>query len=380
MEKAVVLVGGAGKGIKPITGDMPKSLIRVVGKPVIERILDSLIACRFKEVILVSDQPRYFEEVTIKYGHLISVELIRQAGSDILGAILSASDLITGDTLLVYGDTLVPYDAYETVISTYYTYGKPVLMVIPEEDIRLYGAVKLGDLNKVVDFVEKPATEISGAYAYGGIAVINKELVEVLEESLSVEEGIRRFISRRSLIAAIWSGWWVDIGFPWDVLKANYYILSEIRDVRISSKASIASSAVIRGPVLIDGEVIIDHYVVLNGPLYIGSGCEVNTYSIIGKYSSLEGNNYVDTYSEVFWSSLQPNSIIGRNSYVYMTVAGSNAIIESNVITSTSIKKELIMYEKGLTVSRNLMSYLRRSFYVEHGSRVKAGSIIGSVN
>jgi len=376
----VVLVGGAGKGIKPITGDMPKSLIRVVGKPVIERILDSLIACRFKEVILVSDQPRYFEEVTIKYGHLISVELIRQAGSDILGAILSASDLITGDTLLVYGDTLVPYDAYETVISTYYTYGKPVLMVIPEEDIRLYGAVKLGDLNKVVDFVEKPATEISGAYAYGGIAVINKELVEVLEESLSVEEGIRRFISRRSLIAAIWSGWWVDIGFPWDVLKANYYILSEIRDVRISSKASIASSAVIRGPVLIDGEVVIDHYVVLNGPLYIGSGCEVNTYSIIGKYSSLEGNNYVDTYSEVFWSSLQPNSIIGRNSYVYMTVAGSNAIIESNVITSTSIKKELIMYEKGLTVSRNLMSYLRRSFYVEHGSRVKAGSIIGSVN
>ena len=376
----MVLVGGAGKGIKPITGDMPKSLIRVVGKPVIERILDSLIACRFKEVILVSDQPRYFEEVTIKYGHLISVELIRQAGSDILGAILSASDLITGDTLLVYGDTLVPYDAYETVISTYYTYGKPVLMVIPEEDIRLYGAVKLGDLNKVVDFVEKPATEISGAYAYGGIAVINKELVEVLEESLSVEEGIRRFISRRSLIAAIWSGWWVDIGFPWDVLKANYYILSEIRDVRISSKASIASSAVIRGPVLIDGEVIIDHYVVLNGPLYIGSGCEVNTYSIIGKYSSLEGNNYVDTYSEVFWSSLQPNSIIGRNSYVYMTVAGSNAIIESNVITSTSIKKELIMYEKGLTVSRNLMSYLRRSFYVEHGSRVKAGSIIGSVN
>ncbi len=376
----MVLVGGAGKGIKPITGDMPKSLIRVVGKPVIERILDSLIACRFKEVILVSDQPRYFEEVTIKYGHLISVELIRQAGSDILGAILSASDLITGDTLLVYGDTLVPYDAYETVISTYYTYGKPVLMVIPEEDIRLYGAVKLGDLNKVVDFVEKPATEISGAYAYGGIAVINKELVEVLEESLSVEEGIRRFISRRSLIAAIWSGWWVDIGFPWDVLKANYYILSEIRDVRISSKASIASSAVIRGPVLIDGEVVIDHYVVLNGPLYIGSGCEVNTYSIIGKYSSLEGNNYVDTYSEVFWSSLQPNSIIGRNSYVYMTVAGSNAIIESNVITSTSIKKELIMYEKGLTVSRNLMSYLRRSFYVEHGSRVKAGSIIGSVN
>lgn len=376
MERAIVLVGGVGKGMKPVTGGMPKSLIRVVGKSVIERILDNLIACRFKEVALVSDQPSYFEEVTIKYGHLISVELIKQVGSDILGAILSAKDYITKDMLLVYGDTLVPYDAYETVINTYYTYGKPVLMVIPEEDVRLYGAVKLGDFNKVVDFIEKPSTEINGAYAYGGIAIINKELVEVLEESPSVEEGIKKFISRRSLIAAIWSGWWVDIGFPWDVLKANYYILSEMRDVRISSRASIAPSVIIRGPILIDSEAVVDHYVVLNGPLYIGRECEVNSHSLIGKYSSLEGNNYVDTYSEVFWSSLQPNSIVGRNAYIYMTVAGSNAVIESNVVTSTSLKKELVMYEKGLTVSRNLMNYLKRSFYVEYGGRVKAGSII----
>lgn len=375
MEKAVVLVGGSGRGVKPITGGKPKSLIRLAGKSVIERILENLIKCRVREVILVSDQPSYFEDVTVAYGRVINVELVKQVGSDILGAILSAKELITKDTLLVYGDTLVPHEAFETVINAYLTYGKPILMVIPEEDVKLYGAVLIDSLNRVVDFVEKPSTDIAGAYAFGGISVVSKELITVFEESSSVDEGIKKYVSGKgSVVAAIWSGWWVDIGFPWDILKANYYVLSGLNSSIVSSKASIASSVIVRGPVVIEEDAVVDHYVVLNGPLYIGRGCEVGTHSLVGKYSSLEGDNYVDTFSEVFWSSLQPRSNVGRGSYLYLTVVGEGATVESCVTTYTGVKKEIAIPNKGVTIGKNLMNYLKNVHYVEYGGRLTSST------
>jgi NDP-sugar pyrophosphorylase family protein len=380
MDRAVVLVGGSGTGVRDITGGMPKALLKVVGKSVVERVIDGLLMCGLKDITLVSDQPSLFEDVTVKYGDVADIQVIKQVGSGVRDAILSAKDVLSKPTLLVYGDTLVPYEAYRMVVNAYLTYGKPVIMVVPEEDVRLYGAVSIDGEGRVVDFIEKPTTEIDGAYAYGGIAVYDKELIEVLEESSTVDEAFKRYIGRRVFKVAIWSGWWVDIGFPWDLLKATYYILSELRDVRISSKASIASTAVVKGPLIIEDDVEVDHYTVLKGPLYIGRNVTIEPHSLVDNYTSLEEGVYTEAYTEFFWSSIQPKVVIGHNSHIYLTVIGSEAVIEGNVITSADMRKNAlinILSSRGVAaISKTLLNYLRRCSSISHKAKISAGSII----
>ncbi|MEM1982958.1 MAG: sugar phosphate nucleotidyltransferase [Sulfolobales archaeon] len=379
MERAIVLVGGAGSGVRTVSGGKPKALLKVAGKSVVERIIENLLACNLKEIILVSDQPPLFEDVTLKYGDVVDIQVVKQISDGIRNAILSARDMFDKPSLLIYGDTLVPHEAYRMVINAYVTYGKPVIMVVPEEDVKLYGAVSISESNKVIDFVEKPSKDIDGAYAYGGIAIFDKEVIEVLEESAGVDDAIKKYTNRRTLKAAIWSGWWVDIGFPWDLLKANYYILNELDGVWISSKASIAPTAVVKGPLIIEDDVTVDHYTILEGPLFIGRGVDVSTHSIVGRYSSLEEGTYVDTYSEIFWSSIQPKAVIGRNSYINLAVVGSEAVIESNVITAADIRKDLLLQaivSKSLTLSKALSNTLRLGSFVGSKTKVKAGSIM----
>ncbi|MEM0453859.1 MAG: sugar phosphate nucleotidyltransferase [Sulfolobales archaeon] len=379
MERAIVLVGGAGSGVRTVSGGKPKALLKVAGKSVVERIIENLLACNLKEIILVSDQPPLFEDVTLKYGDVVDIQVVKQISDGIRNAILSARDMFDKSSLLIYGDTLVPHEAYRMVINAYVTYGKPVIMVVPEEDVKLYGAVSISESNKVIDFVEKPSKDIDGAYAYGGIAIFDKEVIEVLEESAGVDDAIKKYTNRRTLKAAIWSGWWVDIGFPWDLLKANYYILNELDGVWISSKASIAPTAVVKGPLIIEDDVTVDHYTILEGPLFIGRGVDVSTHSIVGRYSSLEEGTYVDTYSEIFWSSIQPKAVIGRNSYINLAVVGSEAVIESNVITAADIRKDLLLQaivSKSLTLSKALSNTLRLGSFVGSKTKVKAGSIM----
>ncbi|MEM4566924.1 MAG: sugar phosphate nucleotidyltransferase [Sulfolobales archaeon] len=379
MKQAIVLVGGMGSGVKAISGGAPKALLKVAGKSVIERIIENLLVCGLREVVLVSDQPTLFEDVTVKYGDVIDVQVVKQVGSGIRDAILSARDMVSSASLLIYGDTLVPHEAYRMVINAYITYGRPVILVVPEEDVKLYGAVLIGEGNRVSDFIEKPSTDIDGAYAYGGVAVFDKELVETLEESSNVDEGIRKYVSRKALKAAIWSGWWVDIGFPWDILKANYYVLNELDGIKISSKASIASTAVVKGPLIIEDEVVVDHYTVLEGPLFIGRGSEISPYTLISKYSSLEELTYIDTYSEVFWSSIQPKVVVGSNSHIYLTVIGSEAVIEGNVATAADLRKDLILRavsSKSITLSKALLNIIKSSSSIGSKTRVRAGTIM----
>ncbi|MEM1601466.1 MAG: sugar phosphate nucleotidyltransferase [Sulfolobales archaeon] len=379
MKRAIVLVGGMGSGVKAISGGAPKALLKVAGKSVIERIIENLLVCGLREVVLVSDQPTLFEDVTVKYGDVIDVQVVKQVGSGIRDAILSARDMVSSASLLIYGDTLVPHEEYRMVINAYITYGRPVILVVPEEDVKLYGAVLIGEGNRVSDFIEKPSTDIDGAYAYGGVAVFDKELVETLEESSNVDEGIRKYVSRKALKAAIWSGWWVDIGFPWDILKANYYVLNELDGIKISSKASIASTAVVKGPLIIEDEVVVDHYTVLEGPLFIGRGSEISPYTLISKYSSLEELTYIDTYSEVFWSSIQPKVVVGSNSHIYLTVIGSEAVIEGNVVTAADLRKDLILRavsSKSITLSKALLNIIKSSSSIGSKTRVRAGTIM----
>ncbi|OYT51055.1 MAG: hypothetical protein B6U73_02715 [Desulfurococcales archaeon ex4484_204] len=375
MESAVVLAGGAGKGLKTLTGGRPKALFKIAGKSVIEYVLNSLIDVGIKKVTLVTDKPSEFEDVTIKYGRKLSFDLREQEGTEVIGALLTARDELSRGSLMVYSDTLVPKEAYEMVINTYGYSHAPVIMVVPEEDTTLYGAVSISINGCVEGFIEKPVKHIEGAYAFGGLAVFNEQIVRLMERLGRLDEAISEYCRTSPIKAAVWSGWWVDVGYPWNVLEALYYTLSEYRESVISRNAKVSPSAVIEGPVVIEDGAVVDHYAVVRGPVYVGKDSLIGTHAFVRPYTSVEDNAFIGSYSEVVWSLVGARATVGRGSFLGYSVVGEDAIVEPSVITKLLVKPEA----EGIKAIREVKrrrKYYKIGAFIGRGARVTTCRVI----
>ena len=376
IDKAIVLAGGMGKRIMNITGGSPKVLLKVAGKSIIDRVMENLISVGIKDVSVITDRTAVIEDVVHHYRKYASVNVIEQKEADLIGALLTAAELIDRDALLVYGDILIKSEALRDLLLSQELYRKSVMLLIPEEDVREYGAVTITEDNFVNTFIEKPGEKIEEAYAYGGIMTVNEEFAKLLMETESFENTINDLAKERKIRAFIWSGWWVDVGYPWDLLKALHYLLSEFEATKISAKAKIADTAIIEGPVVIDDGAKIDHYVIIKGPVYIGKGVYVGNHSLIRPYTSLERGSIVHAYSEVFWSSLQEEALVGRGSFIAFSVLGSKAVIEPNVLTKVIVSEEMRGIRPIEVIKDHKERYLKLGAFISAGRRVKAGTVL----
>ncbi len=371
--KAVVLAGGPGKGLSRISDGSPKTLLKIAGKTVIEYVLEYVLEAGIKEVIIVADKPDLFTYLRDRYPSL-NISIRKQEGKEVIGAILTAKDELSKRSLLIYGDTLAPSDIVKVVIDAFYSFGCPVLTVVPEMDVRLYGAVKIGSRRFVTEFIEKPKEHLKGYYAFGGISILNKGIIDLIEKENSLDRAINAYIKRGGkIVASIWSGWWVDIGYPWDLLEAIYYILNKNERALISSKAKIASTAIIEGPVIISEGAEIDHYAIIKGPAYIGKNVFIGVNTFIRPYTSIEENSVISSYAEVTWSYIGESVTIGRESFLGYSVVGRYAVIEPLVFT------KLLPAEPDKVGIRTIKEYKRRREYHKIGSFIGARARVKSL-
>lgn len=370
----IILAGGAGERIRDIANNKPKVMLKIAGKPIVEYVIENIINIGLNNVYIVTDKPNYFEDLSIKYGKIARIDIIKQEVPEIRGAVLTAKDVISQEYfMLVYGDILAPKQFYSDVVDAFNVYSKPVMALVPEEDVTSYGAAIVDSKGIVRKVVEKPKEVLPGAYAIGGLYILNKDFFDVLEKSEDMGEALSEYSSKRSIIASIWSGWWIDVGYPWDLLKAVYFVLKGLNRTIISPKADVASSAIIKGPVVVEDDAVIDEYSVIKGPVYIGKGVYVGNYALIREYVDLERNVIVASNVEVVWSCIQDKVTIGRNSYLGFSVVGEKAVIEPNVTTLTLLKS---IKEKPIIVKRRGQEYAKLGAFIGANSRVRVGTIL----
>ncbi len=374
--KAVVLAGGSGSGLQAITGGKPKVLIKILGKPFLERVLLNLREAGVDKAVIVSDRPPALEDITYRLGRLMEFEVRNQVGREVVGAIMTAEDILAEGALLVYGDTLVPSEAYLLTFSHSVESGEPTILIVPNEDVRLYGAVLVDELGNVVSFQEKPQKSVEGAYAFGGIAMLNQKLVELLESTGSLEGAINRYVSDIGKVRTVlWSGVWVDLGYPVNVLEAMYYIMKDLKGSFIESGAEVSPKAIIEGPVYIDKGATIDHYAVVRGPAYIGRDSMVGSHTFIRPYTDIEDRVTVSSYDELVWSIISENATIGRASFLGYSIVGVGAIVEPGVITKllASPGEEGI---KAIKVMKGRKLYFKAGAVIAANSRVPSQTIL----
>ena len=302
---AILLVGGRGTRLAPLTNNTPKPMLQVAGVPFTEHQINKARSAGITEIVLATSfkaelfEP-YFGDgknfgISIKYA-------VEEVALGTGGAISNAAAMLegSGPVAIFNGDVLSKHDL-DGQFKFHESNGADVTLYLTQvEDARAYGAVELDDSGRVLAFNEKmenPPTNIINAGCY----IFNREVIAAIPfgKVISVErETFPQLLSKGAKVFGfIDKSYWLDIGTPAALLKASRDLVSEMNKEFLSlPESTIASDAKVTGGSVIgrrsrieslaqvDGSVIGDGAVVGAGArlknCFVAEGFEVPAYVI----------------------------------------------------------------------------------------------------
>ncbi len=228
--KAVILAAGRGTRMRELTDELPKPMIPVKGRPILEHIVDGLAANGVTEFLIVVG---YRKEVVMEHfgdgsSRGVSIRYVEQVVQDGTGRVVELGRDFTGTDpfILSYGDILVSPDSYAPLVD--FTDVDAKITVKRDEDVRKGGAVFLDDDGRVTDLIEKPVEgQPTSPYYNAGIYAFSPEIYEFtarLELSprgeYELTDAIAALVRAGRLMRAVeLGGDWADVRDP-EVLDA----------------------------------------------------------------------------------------------------------------------------------------------------------------
>ncbi len=305
--KALVLAGGRGTRLRPLTYTLPKQLVPVANRPILHYVLDQIAAMGIREVGVIlspetGDQIRASLEANP--WHFEFTYIVQPEPLGLAHAVQTASPYLEGSPFLMYlGDNLLE-DSLAGLADRFLTQGLDALLLVKEvEDPRKFGVVVLDDQQRLVDLVEKPK-EPPSSLALVGVYFFSPKILEMVKGltpswrgEYEITDAIRRLLHHGGRIEVVpLQGWWLDTGKKDDLLLANRRVLETLRDQDIAG--TLEGRCVLDGPVVIEpgsrlrnaritGPVVIGKEAVLEeseiGPFVsVGPGCRIRSARIRG--------------------------------------------------------------------------------------------------
>lgn len=297
--KAVVLVGGFGTRLRPLTSTTPKPMLLVGHKPMVESLVSMLARAGVTQVVLgLGFRPEPFMDAFpdgicagIPLHYAVEPEPLDTAGAIKFAARSAGID----ETFIVAnGDVLTDLDVSKLVDFHRGTGARATLHLTPVEDPSAYGVVVMDDAGRVQRFVEKPqpGTEPS-RMINAGTYVFEPDVLDLIPSGrkVSVErETFPVLVERRELFAMATDDYWIDTGRPETFLQANLDVLDGRRnwlsaemiapEARVDPGAHVEHSLISKGATVESGAIVADS-VILPGA-HICSGAEVRTSLVMG--------------------------------------------------------------------------------------------------
>ena len=313
--KGLILSGGAGTRLRPITHTSAKQLVPVANKPVLFYGIEALVDAGVEEIGIII-APETGEEIRAaagdgsQFGARITY-IVQDSPAGLAHAVLTAEEFIGGSPFVMYlGDNLLRDGLRGLVAAFRADEPEALILLTPVDDPESYGVAEL-DGERIVRLIEKPKEPPSNL-ALVGVYLFSPEIFDAarsLEPSwrgeLEITEAIQGLIDEGKRVQSeVVRGWWKDTGQLADMLEANRLVLEEI-ETRVEGEVDEASR--VEGRVVIEpGAKLIRS--VVRGPAVIGAGAEIED-AYIGPYTSLGENVHVRR-SEVEHSIVLSGSVV----------------------------------------------------------------------
>ena len=329
--KAVLLVGGPGTRLRPLTDNCPKPILPVLNRPFLEHTLAHLKQFGIRDIILTMS---YLPDAIKEYfgdGEHHGVRLTYCHEKEPLGtagAVKNAIAHLKQDKpfIVLNGDNVfLEMDFDEAFAFHRNNKGKATIFLTQVDNPSAFGVVETDANQKVMRFIEKPpaGTETTNRINAGGY-ILEPEVLDYIPagQHYMFEKGLFPHLLDigKPIYAYYYKGYWLDMGTPQKYFSLNMDLLS---------KKTRSPLVKVTAPTLIDRSCKIGTDVSIRGPVIIGKGC------VIRNNASLEKAILCDNVS------------IGQNSQLDNCIIGSNAVIQDN----SKIKDSVITQAKTVPLS-----------------------------
>ena len=298
--KAIVLVGGFGTRLRPLTLGRPKQMLPVLDRPMLEWAVERLVRAGVDEVVLsLGYRPDVFIDA---YGdglccgarlrYAVEPEPLDTAGAIRFAALAAGLDTCAEPFFVVNGDVISDQDPAELLAMHYASKAQATILLTPVEDPSRYGVVSIAEDGSVLAFVEKPPPgEAPSNWINAGTYVLEPSVVGLIPggRKVSIErETFPLLVDSGSLFALQAASYWIDAGTPSTYIDVQLDLVEQRHGLgasHIGVGASVAPSASVTRSVVMAGArvgagAIIEGSVLLPDAV-IGENCQV-TGSIVG--------------------------------------------------------------------------------------------------
>ncbi|HAU37817.1 MAG TPA: glucose-1-phosphate thymidylyltransferase [Phycisphaerales bacterium] len=311
--KGLILSGGKGTRLRPLTFTRAKQLIPIANKPNLFYVVEDLVSAGVTDIgVIVSpetgDEIRAALSDGSRWGAKFTF-LTQDAPRGLAHAVKTARAFLGDEPFVMYlGDNLLSGGIAPLVEEHRQGKADCIVLLTPVPNPQQFGVAAVDDAGRVVRLVEKPADPPSNL-ALVGVYLFSPavhDVIETLQPSArgeyEITDAIQGLIDRGLRVAAHQvRGWWKDTGKPEDLLEANHLVLSQLRtDVRGTVEGSDLAGAVVVEP----GARVANSRI--RGPAHIAAGAVVRD-SYIGPYTSI-GRDVQVLHSEVEYSILLDGS------------------------------------------------------------------------
>ena len=333
--KALVLSGGKGTRLRPLTFTCAKQLIPVANKPILGYVLDQVAATSIKKVgIITAPETGQFVKDYVDGGSNwnLNVTYIPQEPLGLAHAVKTAKRFLGQDSFVMCLGDNVTGQSLNSFVKKFKSGHLDALIILKEvENPTSFGIAQLDEKGNIIKLVEKPKTPMGNLAIIGTYIFSNKvhQAIERIKPSwrgeLEITDAIQEMINMGfSVKAEILNSWWLDTGKKDDILSANAKILDEYvqRDV----KGTVTNSTV-DGRVKVEPEAKIVNSIV-RGPCVIGKNVLIEN-SFIGPYTSVGDGSKIFN-SNLEYCVIQENVTIKDVERLEESLIGKNAKVTRN--------------------------------------------------
>jgi NDP-sugar pyrophosphorylase family protein len=348
--KAILLAGGKGTRLRPLTIHTPKPIVPIFERPFLHYQLDLLKKVpEIDQVILsLNYQPRRIEEIfgdgsesglSIKY-------VVEPSPLGTAGAVRYAGESLHESVVVFNGDVLTEVDLAAVIRLHRERQAKATIVLTPVANPSAYGLVETDVHGNVSRFIEKPKPdEITCDTINAGIYVLEPETFDRIPRDTpwSIERSFFPSLIERgeTFVAYVYRGYWIDIGTPEKYTQVH----RDIMDGRfragpfngnpaqpwVSPGARVEAGAMIEGPCFVEAETVVK------------AGARIGPYSVIGRHCYIEEHAQIER--SILWASTRVGqdavvrgAILGRHAHIGRSAALDEGIVlgDKSVVTDFS--------------------------------------------
>ena len=345
--KAILLVGGKGTRLRPLTINTPKPIVPIFNRPFLHYQIDLLKQIpEIDEVILsLNYQPQRIEEI-FGDGSALGIKIryvVEPVPLGTAGAVKYAGDLAKS-VVVFNGDVLTQIDLAAVIRLHRERKARATIVLTPVENPTAYGLVETDPEGNVRRFVEKPGSgQITTNHINAGIYVLEPDTFDRIPSDVpwSIERSYFPSLIERGemFVAYIYDGYWIDIGTPEkytqvhrDIMDGRYatapFLNLPAPRISVAPDARIEDGATVEGPCFIDEGVLIK------------SGARVGPYSVIGRQTQVDEDASVE--GAILWPNCRVsreasvrNAILGRHCHIGRSVSVDGGVVLGDRTTLT---------------------------------------------